>query len=191
MDDIKHRRALRLRNYDYSQSGAYFVTLCTQNRMCLFGNAIDGCMRINEWGRLAHTPWLWLATQYRYVLLDEFVVMPNHLHGILIIDPDGGSKRQGMIYPYAARLDTEGRSRAPPTMIPTKVKPLGGLIGAFKTVSTKSINTHHGTPQVDVWQRYYYEHVIRDEADLSRIREYIANNPEQWELDEENPRRAT
>lgn len=172
MDEhTSRRRAMRLRNYDYTQAGAYFVTLCAQDRLCLFGDINEGNMHLNGYGLLIRETWLWLAKQYSYVLLDEFIVMPNHLHGILIIDSRGGLS------------DSEGRSRA----TPTKIKPLGGLIAAFKTVSTKSVNTQRGTPGAVLWQRNYYEHVMRNEPDLQRIREYIANNPRQWELDEENP----
>jgi len=160
----KHRRSLRLSNYDYNRSGAYFVTLCTLDRACLFGHIDMDAMHLSSIGESVLASWLWLATQYPYVSLDSFVIMPNHLHGILFI----GS--------------TEGGSRT----APTKIKSLGRLIGAFKTVSTKSINALNGTSTA-LWQRNYYEHVIRNETDLSRIREYIQNNPAQWALDKENP----
>lgn len=165
MDALKHRVRLRLRNYDYSQPGAYFVTLCVHHRTCLFGNIDNSAMRLSEVGNLVTESWLWLAKQYHYVTLDSFIVMPNHLHGIVVIDSQ------------------EGGSRA----APTRTKPLGSLIGAFKSVSTKSINALRNTPGMVLWQRNYFEHVIRDEADAMRIREYIANNPTKWALDEENP----
>ena len=170
------RRSLRLRNYDYSQSGAYFVTLCVQNKICLLGDISEGILNLNTCGQLTRDAWLWLARQYAYVALDEFVVMPNHLHGILIIDSRRGGSR-------TAFQDAEGRSRT----APRKTKPLGSLIAAFKTVSAKSVNTQRFTPGAALWQRNYYEHVIRNETDLARIREYIQNNPAQWALDEENP----
>ena len=173
-----HRRSVRLRGYDYSQAGAYFVTICTQGRACLFGDVADGEMRLNEIGNIVADSWRWLALQYDYVELDEWMIMPNHLHGIVVIidDDDGGGR---------------GGSRTAPTGDPRnatpKRKPIGGLIGAFKTVSTKHINIMRGTPGMPVWQRNYYEHIIRNEESMNRIREYIVNNPLQWQLDRENP----
>jgi REP element-mobilizing transposase RayT len=161
---IHHRRSIRLKGYDYSQAGAYFVTICAQNRECLFGEIVDGKMQWNEAGYIAAQSWQWLAEQYRQVTLDEWVVMPNHLHGILIIADD-----------------SRGGSRTAPT---EHRKSLGRLIGAFKTVSTKRINGLHNTTGSTIWQRNYWEHVIRDEAELNSIREYIQNNPAQWQFDQ-------
>jgi REP element-mobilizing transposase RayT len=166
--ECHHRQSIRLKHYDYSQPGAYFVTLCVQNRECLFGDVADGEMRLNGAGRLVSDSWAWLATQYDHVELDEYVIMPNHMHGVLIIT-DG----------------CRGGSRTAPTE--GTRKPVGRLIGAFKTVSTKRINQLRGTPGVPVWQRNYYEHIIRNAESLNRISEYIVNNPGQWELDRENP----
>lgn len=154
-ENTPRRRELRLPNYNYAQSGVYFVTLCAQDRNCLFGEINEVTICLNEYGQLAREAWWWLTRQYPYVLLDEFIVMPNHLHAILIIDSHRGGSRTAM-------PDGEGRSRA----TPTKVKPLGGLIGAYKTVSTKSINALRGTPRANVWQRNYHEHIIRNETDL-------------------------
>lgn len=178
--DIHHRRSVRLRGYDYAQAGAYFVTICTQNRECLFGEIVDGMMVLNDAGRMVKHSWQWLASQYDYVGLDAWVVMPNHLHGIIVIaDGDGrGGSRTALI---DGDGDGKGGSRTAPT------KPLGRLIGAFKTVSTKQINEMRQTLGAVIWQRNYYEHIIRDEKSLARIREYIANNPQQWALDRENP----
>jgi len=164
---IRNRRSIRLKGYDYTQPGAYFVTICTQNRECLFGQITDGKMVLNNAGRMVADSWEWLAEQYDHVLLDEWVVMPNHLHGIIVIT-DGG----------------RGGSRTAPTV---KRKPIGRLIGAFKTVSTKQINQMRETSGAKLWQRNYYEHIIRNENELNRIREYIHNNPLKWEFDRENP----
>ena len=194
-ENTPRRRALRLHNYDYTQSGAYFVTLCIQGRTCLLGDIIDNAMHLNEFGRVVSVAWQWLPQQYPYVALDSFVVMPNHLHGILVMDCSAGGLRGIQIRGSTA---TVGVVRERPSSIfsedgsrtaPTKIKPLGGLIAAFKTVSTKSINALQNTPGVILWQRNYYEHVIRNEGDLQRIREYIQNNPDQWALDKENPDR--
>lgn len=164
--DIHHRRSIRLREYDYTASGAYFVTLCALQRECLFGEIVDGEMRLNDMGDIVANTWEWLGTQYPYVDLEEWVVMPNHLHGIIVIS------------------DSRGGSRTAPT---EKPKPLGRLIGAFKTVSSKRINQIRDNPGCPVWQRDYYERVIRNEQELARAREYIVNNLMKWALDKENP----
>jgi REP element-mobilizing transposase RayT len=157
-----------LKEYDYSQAGAYFVTICTQNRACLLGEIVDGEMRLSEVGRVVAEAWKWLAVQYPHVELDISIVMPNHLHGIIMIHDD----------------IRRGGSRAAPT---ETRKPLGQLIGSFKTVSTKRINALRLTPGEPFWQRNYYEHVIRNEADLAEIREYILNNPARWDEDDYYP----
>jgi REP element-mobilizing transposase RayT len=120
-----HRRSIRLKGYDYTQAGAYFVTIVTQDRACLFGEIVEGEVQLNPFGEIVAESWRWLAMQYDYVELDEWVIMPNHLHGIIVIT-DNGSR---------------GGSRTAPTV---KRKPIGRLIGAFKTVSTKRINEHRG-----------------------------------------------
>ena len=169
---IHHRRSIRLPGYDYSQAGFYFVTVCSQGRKPLFGQIVDGHVKLNDLGGVVSDSWEWLAKNYPYVVLDEKVVMPNHLHGIIVITDEckGGSRTA----PTAA-LD-RGISR----------KPLGRLIGAFKTVSTKKINQMRGAPGTTIWQRNYYEHVIRGEDSLRSIREYIVNNPANWEFDKLN-----
>src|SRR3990170_8539551 len=157
-----HRRSIRLRDYDYRQAGAYFVTTVCKDRELLLED--------ERFRTIAEETWLWLAERYEYVDVDQHVVMPNHLHGIIVI-----------------RDVRRGGSRTAPTGRPLAIKPLGRLIGAFKTVSTKRINAIRGTPGLPRWQRNYYEHVIRDEDDLDRVRRYIAENPLRWEEDPENP----
>ncbi|MFH1665640.1 MAG: transposase [Candidatus Omnitrophota bacterium] len=174
-----NRKSVRLRNYDYTQEGAYYVTVCVNEDVCrgasrsaldIFGRIENGEMILNGMGQIINDSWQWLEKQYKYIKLDEFIVMPNHIHGIVCIN----NPRMGVI-------QKEGGSRTAPTV---KLKPLGRLIGAFKTVSTKQINIIRDTPGMRLWQRNYYEHVIRDESDLNRIREYITNNPLRWEEDE-------
>jgi REP element-mobilizing transposase RayT len=118
---------------------------------------------------VAEQTWIWPGRQYAFVELDEFVIMPNHLHGIIIINDR-----------------CRGGSRTAPTNRP-RPKPLGRLVGAFKTVSTNRINEMRGTAELPVWQRNYYEHIIRNEAELAHVRQYIADNPERWNDDPENP----
>jgi putative transposase len=189
------RRSIRLKGYDYTRDGAYFVTICTQDRVCLFGTVVNGDMQMNKYGRQVADCWLWLAERYPYVHLDQWIVMPNHMHGIIVIADDcrGGSDRGG---------SGRGGSRTAPTgfvwqptggmdgarIAPTKRKTLGRLIGAFKTMSTRRINDLRSTPGAKVWQRTYYERVVRNGLQLRRVRRYIASNPSRWELDRENYR---
>jgi REP element-mobilizing transposase RayT len=175
--EIHHRRSIRLQGYDYSQDGTYFVTLCTHNRENLLGEIKNGEMILNEYGKIIAESWEWLGVQYDYVELDAWVIMPNHMHGIIVINQNGGGSGRG-------------GSRTAPTRTapPVKTKSLGRLIGAFKTVSTKRINQIRKTPGAIVWQRNYWDHIIRDEKSLRNIRNYIINNPLQWEEDENNIR---
>lgn len=170
-----HRRSIRLQGYDYSRPGAYFVTICVQNRECLFGEIVNGQMRLNGIGKIASDSWELLGEQYDHVSLDEWVIMPNHMHGIIIIT-DGNAD------PPLCR----GGSRTAPTVFPSR-KPIGRLIGAFKTVSTKRVNESRKTPGAQLWQRNYYEYVVRNNDELNNIRQYIMDNPIKWDTDRENP----
>jgi REP element-mobilizing transposase RayT len=176
--DIHHRRSIRLRNYDYSQAGAYFVTICVQGRECLFGEITNRIMRLNDAGNIVAEKWKWLEKQYNHVELDEWGIMPNHMHGIIVITDVGrGGSRTAPTYMRTALTSTA----------PTKRKPLGRLIGAFKTVSTKHVNILRDTSGNRLWQRDYWDHVIRNENELHRIREYIRNNPARWREDALHP----
>ena len=171
------RGSLQQQDYDYAQTGAYFVTVCAQDRACLFGAIVDGQMRLNAAGREAGQCWLQIPRHFPNVELDEFVVMPNHLHGIVALG-DGGRGT-------ACRAPTVERFGKPISgSLPT-------VLRSFKSAVTKRINALQETPGAAVWQRNYYEHIIRDEASLHGIREYIVNNPLQWALDRENPTNET
>ena len=159
-DPRPRRRSLRLPGYDYSQAGAYFVTACTQNRVVLFGEIIDGDVRLNEMGTIVQQTWDDLPTHYHGIDLDAFIVMPNHVHGIIIL------------------ADESARRHAIPE-----------IVRGFKTFSARRVNERAGKSGV-LWQRGYYEHVIRNEKALDRIRAYIANNPARWADDPENISRA-
>ena len=165
------RRSIRLKDYDYAGPGAYFVTICTNGRRFVFGHVCNGEMRLNEYGQAVQARWSGLPDHYANVELDAFVVMPNHVHGIIVI-PDVGAglrpARKGPIH---------------------KPQALPEIIRAFKAFCSRRINEMRGTRGAHVWQRNYYEHVIRDERSLNRIREYIVANPERWDLDRENPER--
>jgi len=168
--DKRHRRSIRLRGYDYTQAGAYFVTICSHGRECLFGEILEGEMELNQYGKVIAASWEKVNREYPGLKLDRWVVMPNHLHGIIAINDR-----------------TPGGSRTAPTTDMRGPKTLGRLLGAFKTVSTKQINILRGTPGVPLWQCNYYERIIRDEDELDRIRSYIEDNPRMWEMDRENP----
>jgi len=166
-----HRRSIRLKGYDYSQPGAYFITLVTQDRACLFGEVVDGEMRLNAWGKIARQCWFDIPVHFPHAALDAFVVMPNHIHGVIIIVGDRGT---------ACRAPTPEQFGKPVAgSIPT-------IIRSYKSAVAKRINEHRGTPGAPVWQRNYFEHIIRNSDELHRIREYITNNPLQWALDREN-----
>ncbi|MDQ6604489.1 MAG: transposase [Chloroflexota bacterium] len=170
-----HRRTVRLQGYDYRQAGAYFITLCTHQRESVFGAIGADAMQPNAHGQIVAEDWEWLALRYPYVSLDAFVVMPNHLHGIILMTDPVGAIAPG------------GQSPSPEPPVRQARKPLGGLIGAFKTVSTKHVNEWREAPGAMLWQRNYYEHIVRNKSDLQRIRDYIAANPARWPDDAENP----
>jgi putative transposase len=277
-----HRRSIRLKGYDYTQPGAYFITICTHGRECLFGEIIDGEMHLNEAGQIVVQTWQDLPNHVPNVQLDAFVVMPNHVHGIIIITdhaegigaglkparttmgPDSaadsgstagpgsvgagsvgaGSVGAGSVGagsepapttttapgsaagfgpttgsgpvgagptmgsgPTAAPGSTTGSDPvgagsepaptepAPTEPAPTEPAPtrssygLPEIVRQFKTFSARRINELRGTPGTPVWQRNYYEHIIRNESSLNRIRQYIAENPARWDADQENPQR--
>ena len=188
---LKQRRSVRLRDYDYSTEGMYFVTIWAQRLECLFGEVVEDKMRLNQYGKIVDECWKWLFQQYSHTKINEFMIMPNHFHGIIeIIEPDrrGGSRTAPTFASCAPALRTAPTfaSCAPAPVNVTKRKPLGRLIGAFKTVSTKRINLIRNTPGTPVWQRNYYEHVIRNEEELLQTQKYIQENPLKWDLDLEN-----
>jgi len=166
-----HRRSIRLRGHDYASPGAYFVTMVTYQRKHLFGSIVDGVMYLSHFGQIVSTAWELLSERYAYVFPEPFIVMPNHFHGIL----------------HIVELDDicRGGSRPAPTDI-QKIKPLGQLIGVFKTTSAKQINIVRSTPGHPVWHRNYYELIIRNQTDLDDITTYILTNPDQWLTDPEH-----
>jgi putative transposase len=168
---VHNRRSLRLDGYDYAQAGTYFVTVCTQDRDCLLGDMVDGEMQLNAYGSAVHEEWLRTAELRHNVELDAFTIMPNHLHGIVVITHGRGTAR---------RAPTEQFGKPVANSIPT-------IVRAFKSASTRRINQIRNEPSTHVWQRNYYEHVVRNERELDKIREYIATNPVKWALDRENP----
>jgi len=172
--DKHHRRSIRLSGFDYSQNGAYFITVCTQNRDCVFGAIEDGNMGLNAYGQIVSNVWRDLPEHYFHVRSDQFVVMPNHIHGIMILNRDHG-----------VGIDVGAGLKPAPTAI---IHALPEIIRGFKTFSSRRINELRNTPGTRLWQRNYYEHLIRHDDELHRSRQYIIDNPAQWETtDRENP----
>ena len=174
-----HRRSIRLNGYDYKQTGAYFITICTRERASFFGAISGGEMHCTNAGRIANTAWQELPSRFPSLRLDTFIVMPNHVHGIVVVGAQfiapelKASQDFGKIKPGAI-------NRAPT---------LGVIIRAYKAVSTQLIR-RCGAPDF-AWQRNYYEHIVWDEKSLNHIREYILANPARWDLDRENPAATT
>jgi len=256
-----HRRSIRLKGYDYTQAGVYFVTICTQARECLFGDVVNDQMRLNDAGQMVESAWLDLPQRFPNVELDEFVIMPNHMHGIILIavgaglvpapngattatidrattrvaptttpdvgaglvpaldeattgrattrvapttTPDAGA---GLVPALDEATTDRATTRVAPTSPPnvgaglvpalgatTRVAPtrLGDIVGAYKSITTHEYIVgvrERGWPPFEgkVWQRNYYEHIVRNERELDAIRPYIRNNPLQWALDRDNP----
>jgi REP element-mobilizing transposase RayT len=178
------RRSIRLQGYDYSQSGAYFVTICTRDRACLFGEIVDGKMELNEYGNIVEEEWTKTGQIRDEIEMDAWVVMPNHFHGIVVITDE---RRGGMTHGRgtARRAPTAERFGQPVTgSLPT-------IVRAFKSAVTKRINESRRTPGAKLWQRNYWEHIVRNDHELHRIREYIADNPREWDMDRENPDATT
>ena len=200
----QRRRSLRLRGYDYSQAGAYFVTLGTPNRECLFGDIVHGEMVLNDAGRMVQAIWDELPPNYPGIGIDAFVIMPNHIHGIITIQPHHVGATPRACPDDAARPPHTGQPRGvAPTINDTShlaqtgrgVTPttlaLPDVVHRFKTLTTKRYTDgvrHNGWKPFSgkLWQRNYWEHVVRDERELHRMRQYIINNPTKWEFDRLN-----
>ncbi len=155
--DIHHRRSIRLSGYDYSQPGAYFVTICIRQRECLLGDIQEGKIRLNCYGEVVNFNWFNLQKVYANIELDSFVIMPNHIHGIILLKEHN------------------------------KDHSLSEIVRGLKTFSARRINQIRLVKGIPVWQRGYYEHIIRNEIAFSKIQEYIINNPSKWETDEMHP----
>jgi putative transposase len=198
-DPEKHnRRSIRLRGYDYAQAGAYFVTICTQGRECLFGQVVNGEMRLNDAGRMVERWWAELGNKYPTVIPDLCVVMPNHFHGIVVITdapaaPVGADLR---VSPGPGADTGEGADTGAPLREPTGSAPgIPKIVQWFKTMTTNEYirgvkNLGWMSYPGRLWQRNYYEHVIRDGESLGHIRRYIVDNPAQWANDAENPEKG-
>ncbi len=168
-----NRSSIRLPFYDYSQAGAYFITICTHARQCILGSVIDGQIGLNEPGQIVQNAWLKIKERFPQIELDAFVIMPNHIHGIIVISNVGA-------------IHESPRPGEPRKILRRKML-LSKAIGYFKMNSAKNGNLLRNKFASPFWQRNYYEHVIRNETDLEEIREYIQNNPLKWLEDENHP----
>ena len=170
---IHHRRSIRLKGYDYTQNGAYYITIVTYQRQHLFGEVVNSEMELNELGKIAHDEWFKTAELRPYVELfeDDFVVMPNHAHGIIWI-----VNNKNIV---GDNIEKFGKPVA--HSIPT-------IVRAYKSAVTYAINKLQNQRGAVLWQSNYYEHVIRNEQDYQAKHDYILSNPMNWDEDEENIR---
>jgi len=185
-----HRRSIRLPEYDYAQAGAYYVTIVAWHREYLFGDVVNKKMVLNQYGRIVQLEWLELPKRLPYIELGAFIVMPNHFHGILIFH-DVGATRQGLIKALANNVSlpkrtTDGVDGSPLPNGP-QPKSLGAVMAQFKSRVTKRLWKFPSLKGTPVWQRNYYEHIIRNERDLQNKTNYIESNPMLWDEDDENP----
>jgi putative transposase len=215
-DPAKHkRRSIRLQKYDYSAPGAYFITICTHQRQCLFGEILAGQMELNATGLWVQACWRRSPYRFSQLTLDAFVIMPNHLHGILWLGDENrmgnDTPRRGeafgqktgdtpckgeafgqktmeqpeIFWPNASPLPK--RYVSPITPNGTKSGSVAAIIQNFKSISTRRINQIQNNAGRTLWQRNYYEHIIRDNTALQNIQNYIRNNPLSWQQDQLHP----
>jgi REP element-mobilizing transposase RayT len=194
-----HRRSIRLPGYDYASAGAYFVTICTQVRACVFGTIADGVMQVNDAGRMAERWWDELPRAFADTETDAFVVMPNHVHGVVVlvgadqrVCPDGdatGGARDGVDQGEHIGSPLQG---SPLRNRPARPASLPRIVQWFKTMTTNEYIRgvrNHGWPAFHgrLWQRDYYEQIVRDDESLQRVQAYVQANPARWLADRDNP----
>ena len=201
----QNRRSIRLKGYDYSQTGSYFITICARDRESLFGDIKDEQVILNKNGLVVQRWWGESKIRFKEIELDEFVVMPNHFHGIIHIasTPTVGAIHELPLHELPLHENPIKNGR----IHPSQTFPVGAIhelvaendprqrrkmlipqiIGWFKMNSSKNINQIRNSPGIPVWQRNYYDHIIRHDDELNQIREYIINNPIKWDYDHENP----
>jgi putative transposase len=171
-----HRWSIRLKDYDYSSAGAYFVTICIKERRCVLGRIQNSDVVLSPIGKIVHQCWNEIPDHFNAAKLDVFVIMPSHLHGVLVIIDEwcrGTACRAPTIEQFGQPVRQS---------LPTVVR-------SFKSAVTRQINIVRNTLGEPLWQRNYYEHIIRNEKELNQTREYILYNPLQWQFDRENPER--
>jgi putative transposase len=182
---IHHRRTIRLKGYDYSKAGLYFITICCYNRECLFGNVVNGEMIFNEYGTIACNEWLNTPNIRKNIELDVFVIMPNHVHGIIILNGGRGELHSpdnvisdNVISDNVISDNKMGECNSP---LRGPSNNIGAIVRGYKSSVTKQFNLLN--IGCTVWQRNYWEHIIRNEQSYQTIAEYIVNNPSKWQDD--------
>jgi putative transposase len=166
---MKQRKSIRLKDFDYTSSGAYFITICSHQRQPLFGSILENVVCLNNLGEIIQRLWHEIPTHHGHVELDEFVVMPNHIHGIVCLS------REGLPWQTPTTTTAAYGFRVPGS--------LGSILGGFKSAVTKQAREQSQNPLLPVWQRNYFDHIIRNDPDLERIRTYIRTNPHNWQHD--------
>ena len=187
---IHHRKSIRLKGYDYSQAGLYFITICCQNRECLFGEIVRGEMALNDAGMMIENEWLKLPQRFKNIKLNEYVVMPNHFHAILEIVGTTVGATLVVAQNNAEQSRGQPQQGQPQGIAPTG-KTLGDMVGAFESITTNEYicgvkNNYWQRFDGKLWQRNYWEHIIRNENEYQRIALYILDNPKKWEMDRLN-----
>ncbi len=178
---IPHRRLIRLPDFDYSAGGAYFITIVTHQRRCILGRIVDGVPNLSPIGCIVAEELEITPLMRPEFVFDDFVIMPNHVHIIVVIDHDAQARK------LAALPTSRSETHARPHL---RSGTIGAMIAGMKATVTKGANFIGVHPAHPIWQRNYYEHVIRDERDHANIRAYIENNPANWADDSENPERV-
>ena len=188
-DPDKQRHSIRLKDFDYHRVGFYFVTIVTQERKCLFGEVVNGAMQLNDPGHMVHAVWDNLTKYYMGVETDQFVIMPNHIHAVIVLvgtAPRACRESGGQPLGVAP---TKNRSA---NLAAGQPLSLSDVLHRFKTLTTQRYA--RGVAEAGwmrfsqrLWQRNYFEHIIRNEGSLNRIRQYILDNPVRWEFDRDNP----
>jgi REP element-mobilizing transposase RayT len=180
-----HRRSIRLKHFDYASAGAYFVNVVVNGHLCLLGEIVEDAMRLNEAGRMVDRWWTALPTRFANVQLDAYIIMPNHVHGIIVLT-EAGAATLGRPYAMDGQIEENGQGTEPETT------DLMGCVGWFKTMSTnayiRGVHEHGWEPFArHFWQRNYWERIIRNQRALENIRRYIELNPIKWANDPDNP----
>lgn len=192
--EIHHRRSQRLKGFDYASPGFYFVTLLTHSRDCLFGEIIRDNIRLTDSGQMIKIEWEHLSHRFKNIVLDQYVIMPNHIHGIIGIIGDSPFQT---INDYSKNPERFiNKTGFVQNTFGTPVNSISRMIQGFKSITTnkyiKSVRTHRWPDfEKHLWQRNFFDRIIRDREELKKIRAYIVNNPSNWESDEDNPKNIT
>jgi REP element-mobilizing transposase RayT len=184
---IHNRRSIRLKGYDYSKAGLYFITICRQDRINRFGQVINGEMILNEFGLIAYNEWIKLADRFSNFELDVFQIMPNHIHGIISLLPVGSGLAPDLLYEGQPQgLPQPETQGLPQQLVQQGKSSISDIVGAYKSiVANGCLEIYKSRDEImgKFWQRNYYEHIIRNDLAYYNISEYIINNPLKWEED--------